>query len=160
MQASASKKYSNRPKEGLETQFASSASTTKHNLLKEELKSQWTSFTPTINYCRRLRKGLETQLAFKASTSLVIDSEIFNVTISSIQLSRKDYFLWHEYCCYSGIKDSIPTALNLCKYTWKVVVCMVLTGKGRIGPDIWPETPKQAKSTEEMIRSIWSKEVH
>ena len=37
---------------------------------------------------------------------------------------------------------------------------MVLTGKGRPGPDIWPEIPKQAKSTEDMMRSIWGKETH
>ena len=37
---------------------------------------------------------------------------------------------------------------------------MVLTGKGHPGPDIWPETAEQAESTEDMIRSIWSKEAH
>ena len=37
---------------------------------------------------------------------------------------------------------------------------MVLTGKERLGPDIWLETPEQAESTEDMIRSIWSKEAH
>ena len=48
----------------------------------------------------------------------------------------------------------ISAARSLCKYTWEVVACMVLTGKGRPGPDIWPETPKQGKSTEDMMRSI------
>ena len=37
---------------------------------------------------------------------------------------------------------------------------MVLTGKGRLGPDILPETPEQAKSTKDMMRSIWGKEAH
>ena len=37
---------------------------------------------------------------------------------------------------------------------------MVLTGKGRLGPDIWPKTPEQAESTEDMMRSIWGKEAH
>ena len=37
---------------------------------------------------------------------------------------------------------------------------MVLIGKRRLGPDIWPDTPEQAKSTEDMIRSIWGKEAH
>ena len=41
-----------------------------------------------------------------------------------------------------------------------MVACIVLTGKGRPGPDIWPETPEQAESTEDMIRSIWGKEAH
>lgn len=34
---------------------------------------------------------------------------------------------------------------------------MVITGEGRAGPDIWPETPEQAENT---IRTTWDKEVH
>ena len=37
---------------------------------------------------------------------------------------------------------------------------MILTGKGRPGPDIWLETPEQADSTEDIIRSVWGKEAH
>lgn len=37
---------------------------------------------------------------------------------------------------------------------------MVITGEGHAGPDIWPETPEQAENTEDMIRTIWGKEVH
>ncbi len=35
---------------------------------------------------------------------------------------------------------------------------MVLTGEGRLGPDIWPETPQQAESTESMMRTTWNTE--
>ncbi len=35
---------------------------------------------------------------------------------------------------------------------------MVLTGKGRLGPDIWPEIPQQAESTESMMRTTWNAE--
>ena len=35
---------------------------------------------------------------------------------------------------------------------------MVITGKGRSGPDIWPETPNQGTGTEDMILTTWSKE--
>ncbi len=35
---------------------------------------------------------------------------------------------------------------------------MVMTGEGCSGPDIWPETPNQGTSTEEMILTIWYKE--
>ena len=35
---------------------------------------------------------------------------------------------------------------------------MVLTGEGRLGPDIWPETPQQAESTESMMRITWNTE--
>lgn len=37
---------------------------------------------------------------------------------------------------------------------------MVLIGNKRLSPDIWPETPDQAKSTEDMMRTVWEKEVH
>ena len=37
---------------------------------------------------------------------------------------------------------------------------MVLIGKKRLGPDIWSKTPKQAKSTKNMMRSIWGKETY
>ncbi len=36
---------------------------------------------------------------------------------------------------------------------------MVLTGEGRLGSDIWPETPQQAESTENMLRITWNIEV-
>ncbi len=37
---------------------------------------------------------------------------------------------------------------------------MVLTGKGRLAPDIWPETPGQAESMESMMRTIWGMEAN
>ena len=138
----------------MESQSASSASTAKHNLFKEGLKSQLTSSAPTTNYCRRLKKGLETQPASTASTFLVIESDISEVTGSSIEPSGTGYSLWRGHYRRLGIKDSIPAAQNLCKYTWEVVACMVLTAKERLGPDIWPKTPEQAESIKDMMRSI------
>ena len=146
--------------ENSESQSASSASTAKHNLLRGGLKSQLTSSAPTTNHRRHLREGLETQPASTASTSLVIDSNISEVTGLSIEPSETGYSLWRGHCCRSGIKDSIPAAQSLYKYTWEVVTCMFLTGKGRLGPDIWPETLKQAESTKDMMRSIWGKEAY
>ena len=35
---------------------------------------------------------------------------------------------------------------------------MVLTGEGRLGPDIWPEIPQQAETTESIIRTTWNTE--
>ena len=35
---------------------------------------------------------------------------------------------------------------------------MILTGKGCLGLDIWLETPQQAESTENMMRTIWNME--
>ena len=102
------------------------------------LDSQLTSSTPTTNHCCRLREGLETQPASTAFNSLVIDSDISEVTSSSIELSGTGYSLWHGHRRCLRIKDSMPAAQSLCKYTWEVIACMVLIGKGRLGPDIWP----------------------
>lgn len=57
-----------------------------------------------------------------------------------------------------GIKNSSPEQASLCEYTWEVVACMVMTGEGRTGPDIWPETPNQGTGAEDMILITWSKE--
>ncbi len=57
-----------------------------------------------------------------------------------------------------SIKDSLPEQASLCEHTWEVVACMVMTGEGRLGPDIWPKTPNQGTGTEEMILTIWYKE--
>ena len=142
----------------MESQSASSTTTAKHNLLRESLKSQLTSFAPTTNHRRRFREGLETQLASTASTSLVIDSKIPEVPGSSIEPSGMGYFPWRRHCCCLQIKNSIPAAQSLCKYIWEVVVCMVLIRKRRLGPDIWPKTPEQAESIKDMMRSIGGKE--
>ena len=45
-------------------------------------------------------------------------------------------FLWYSICCCMGIKDSSPKQASFCKYTWEVVIYMVITGEGRSGPDI------------------------
>ena len=144
----------------MEPQSAPLASTAKHNLLREGLKSQLTSFAPTTNHPHRLRKELETQSASRASTFLIIDSNISDVTDSSIKPSGTGYSLWRGHHCRLGIKDLIPAIPSLCEYIWEVVACMVLTGKVCPGLDIWPETPEQAEFIEDMIRSIWGKEAH
>lgn len=56
------------------------------------------------------------------------------------------------------IKDSLPVQASLCEYTWEVVACMVMTGEGRTGSDIWPKIPNQGIGTEDMIIRTWSKE--
>ena len=38
------------------------------------------------------------------------------------------------------------------------MIYMLLTGKDRLGPDIWPETLQQAKSTKSMMRAAWNTE--
>lgn len=50
----------------------------------------------------------------------------------------------------------MPASRSLCKYTWKLDIYMVLTGKGCLEPSIWPKTPQQAESTENMMKIILS----
>ena len=58
------------------------------------------------------------------------------------------------------MKDLMPAAQRLYEYTWEVVAYMILIGKEHLGPDIWPETPEQAKSTKNIMRSICGKKAH
>ena len=126
----------------------------KYNLLKEDLKSQLTSFVPTNIHCRYLREGLKTQPGFTSSTFLIIDFDIFEVISLSIEPSRMGYSLWCRYHHYLGIKDLILAIYRLCKYTWEIVAYMVFTSNGPLRLDIWPETPKQAMSTKDIMRSL------
>ena len=68
-------------------------------------------------------------------------------------------FLWHSIRCHIGIKDSLPKKANLYEYTWKFIACMLITGEGRSGLDIWPETSNQDTGTEDMIFTTWYKKV-
>ena len=77
-----------------------------------------------------------------ASSSFTNASEIYDVTPLSTKASAMDFLLWRGYCRHSRIKDLPPAAYSLCKFTWEAVVFMVLTGKRRLGPDIWPEIPQ------------------
>ncbi len=90
------------------------------------------------------------------SSSFTNASDILNVTPVPLDASAPGHPLWRGYRHHSGIKDSTLAAHSLCKYIWEVVICMVLTGKGRLGLDIWLETPQQAKSTESMMRTTWN----
>lgn len=81
------------PREGLKFQLAFSASITKYNLFKKNLKSQLTFFALTTNHCYRFKEGLETQLTFTTSTSSVIDFDNSNITSSNIESSRTGYSL-------------------------------------------------------------------
>ena len=45
-------------------------------------------------------------------------------------------FLWQGIYCRMGIKYSLPSQAKLCKYTWKVIACIVITGKQCLDPDI------------------------
>ena len=60
-------------------------------------------------------------------------------------------FLWCDVCRHMAIKDSLPEYTSFCEYTWELIVCMVITGEGSSGPDIWLETPNQGTGTEDMI---------
>lgn len=124
------------------------------------LKSQKTSSTSFVKYCCRLKKRLETQLEFTNSTSFVSGSDIPDITPAIVEPSKTGYTLWRGHYRRLEIKDSTPAACSLCKYIWKVILCMVLTGKRCLRPDIWSEIIDQAKSIEDIIRGIWTKKVY
>ncbi len=160
--------YTSRLREGLEVYLASTTSTasgtTNHRrLIRERLESH-----PSSNHRKGLgaqsrsnqRHDLETRPAVTTSSSFTNASDIPNITPSPTKAPGTGYSLWRGHRRRIGIKDSTPAAHSLCEYTWEMVACMVLTGEGRLGPDIWPETPGQVESMESMIRIIWGMEVN
>ena len=125
------------------TAFTSSGVTNPCRLIREHLKSH-----PLSNHYQNL--GTQTypnkqQVSGSYLTvfSLFINtSDIPDVTSLPTKASAIGYLLWRGYCYCLGIKNSISATCSLCKYTWKVVVCMVLTGKRRLGLNIWPKIPQ------------------
>lgn len=124
-------------------------------------RSQATSSAPSIERRRRLRDGLKRRSeSTSASTSFVNGPDIPDTTSAATEPPETGFALWRGHRRRSGIKDSTPAARSLSEYTWEVLLCMVLTGEGRLGPDIWPEAADQAESTEDMMRRVWATEAH
>ncbi len=158
------KNHISRLREGLEPHSASTNSTVSgitnpRRLIRARLESH-----PPSNYLQGLgiqprpnqRQGSGSHLT--ASSSFTSAFDIPNVPPLPIEASTIGHSLWHKYCRRLEIKDSTPAARSLCKYTWEVVIYMVLTGEGRLGPDIWLETPQQAESMESIMRITWNTE--
>lgn len=99
-------------------------------------KSQATSFTLFINCCYYLKERLETQQDFIAFASLVNSFDISKTILAVIKPLKAGFTLWYRYYQYSRIKDLTAAACILSKYIWKVIWCIVLTGKRRLGLDI------------------------
>ncbi len=136
------KNYTSRLREGLESHLASTAftapgTTNPRHLIKERLESH-----PLPNHHQSLgtqpypnkRQGSRSHRT--ASSSFTNASDIPDVTLLPTKASAMGHPLWRRYRHHSGIKDSTPAAYSLCKYTWEIVICMVLTGERRLGPDI------------------------
>lgn len=54
----------------------------------------------------------------------------------------------------------ILSARSLCKYTWEVILFIILTGKRYLRPNIWLKTADQAKSKEKIIKEVEAKKAH
>lgn len=70
-----------------------------------------------------------------------------------------DEFSWQNIYCYIDIKDFVSKEVSLCKYTWKIIVYIIITGKRRLCPNIKPKTCNQGTNIKDMILNIWYKEV-
>lgn len=136
--------------------------------LRENLKgllatprSQATFSASSINCCCCLKERLETQPESTTSNSFVIGFNFpSNLTSTAAKAAKAGFTMWRKHCRQSRIKDSIPAAHSLSKFTQKIIVYIVLTGKERLGLNIWLETGNQAKGTEDMIRKIQATEAH
>ena len=140
--------YTSCLKKGLESHLAFTASTASgttnyHCSMRECLESHLPS-----NYCQDLRTQLYTNQrqssrSHPAATTSSLFTNISNipeVTPLPTKILAISHSLWHKHCYRLGIKDLTPASCSLCKYTWEIVFCIVLTGKKRLGPDKWPKT--------------------
>lgn len=122
--------------------FTSFGTTHACRLMRERLEShlfsnqyQGLKFNP----CRNERQVFKSHLA---ATVFCFFTNVLNIpksTLSSTKALIMGYFLWHEYYCYTSIKNSTFAPYKLCKLIWKVMVYMILTGKGRLRLDKWRE---------------------
>lgn len=94
------------------------------------------------------------------STLFVSYSGILDNTPFSIESIKTDYPLKCRYCWCSVIKYSIIAAHDLGKYTQKVILYKVLTGKECLGPDILPEIPNQADGIKDIMTTVWVKKTY
>lgn len=62
-----------------------------------------------------------------------------------------DKFLQYDIYYHMDIKNFLLKQVSLYKYTWEVFVYMVITGKGYLGPNIWPKTSNQDTGSKDMI---------
>ncbi len=113
-------------REGLETLTSSALAKNHCHSLIEGMEIR-TSSAPTNNHHRSLKKELETQLVSTTSTSFVSGCDIPENTSSIMELAETGYAFWHRYRRRSGIKDLTLAGSNLCKYTWEVILYIVLT---------------------------------
>lgn len=136
--------YTGRPRERFKSHSDSTASTTSsitnnHCLIRDHLESNL-----LFNYCQGLRtqsysnqqQASGSYPATTASSVFTNTSNIPDITPAPIKAPGTGYSLWRRHCHYICIKNSTSAARSLCKYTKKVVLCMVLTGEGRFGLDI------------------------
>ena len=73
--------------------------------------------------------------------SIVLSLTLFRSDLPPLDQKKTDKepvdeFFKQDDCRRMKIKDFLPKQTNFCKYTWKVVACMVITGERRLDPNI------------------------
>lgn len=117
--------------------------TNSHRLIKQHLKSH-----PLSNHRQDLdRKTRSNQWqdsgfypAITTSSFFRNHSDICDLTPSTIKSFVTDNFLCCRHHYYVGVQNSMSTARNLCKYIQRVIIYMVMTKKGHLGPNIQLQT--------------------
>ena len=114
---------------------------------------------PTSSHTRRASHTSSLSTLFKSDPPLSGRSNLLSVHHKKSDKESVSEFLWYVICYYMGIKEFLPKKANFYEYTWEVVVYMVIICKRRLSPNIWPETPNQDIDIENIIFTIWYKEV-
>ena len=151
-------------REGLKSHLASTAFTTSSTFNHRQLIREPFESHPPSNHrqnlgtylCANKQQGVEFHPAPTTSSLFINASDIPKATPLPAEAPAMGWSLWPGYCRCLRIKNLTPAGGSLCKYIWKVVVCMVLTGKKRVGPDIWLKTLQQVENIERMMRIMWN----
>lgn len=115
----------------------------------------------SIDYCRHLRERLEIWSEFSSVFIFFVHSpHISDTTLTVTKQPETGFGLWYGHHRVSERKNSILAICSLSKYTWEIILYIVLTGKRRWGPDIWPETAFQVKNIVDMMTKIWAIEAY
>lgn len=95
------------------------------------------SHTHWIPYIMSISTSFRLDLFFSGPLNLFNRSDLPLSDHKKIDEELISGFLWRGICCGMDIKDFLPKQTSLSEYIWEVVVCIMITGKGHLDPDIW-----------------------
>lgn len=153
------KLYNSRLQKSLESHllsifFTAFGITKLRHLIKEHLESHLFSnhYQDLITQtCLNKQQGIGSHLAATNFNFFTTAPNILKEKSLSTSALTTSYFLQYSYCYCRRFKNSSIVTYSLYQYTRKVVVCMVLTCKWHLEPNIQSEILQQTESIKSII---------